>query len=48
MEVLIDQMMERWSVTEQLKLENQMEWVGRMHNIRCSVGEVVLREIVYL
>lgn len=47
MEVLIVQMAERWGVTEQLKAENQMEWVGRMNNIRCSAEEIVLKEIVY-
>ena len=34
---LIKQMVERESVTEQLKTENQMEWVGRMNNIRSRV-----------
>lgn len=48
MEVLIEQMVERWGVTEQLKTENQMEWVGRMNNIRGTAEEVVLEEIVYL
>jgi len=47
MEVLIEQMMERQGVTEQLKVENQMEWVGRINNIRCSAEEVVLKKIVY-
>lgn len=32
-------------VTEQLKAENQMEWVGRMNNIRNAVDEVVRNEI---
>ena len=30
---LVKQMAEREGVTEQLKVENQMEWVGRMNNI---------------
>lgn len=47
MEMLIKQMMERWGVTEELKAENQMEWVGRMNNIKCSAEEIVLKEIVY-
>lgn len=46
-EVLIEQMMERWGVNEQFKAENQMEWVGTMNNIRLSVEEMVLKEIVY-
>jgi len=32
-------------VTEQLKAENQMEWVGRMNNIRNAVDEIVRDEI---
>lgn len=47
MEMLIEQMMEKWGVEEQLKAENQMEWVGRMNNMRYSAEENVLREIVY-
>ncbi|HIU35971.1 MAG TPA: TnpV protein, partial [Candidatus Fimenecus excrementigallinarum] len=31
---LVKQMAEREGVTEQLKAQNQMEWVGRMNNIR--------------
>lgn len=46
-EVLIEQMMERWGVTEQLKAENPMEWVGRMNNSRCLAEEVVLEEFVH-
>ena len=43
---LIKQMVERESVTEQLKTENQMEWVGRMNNIRSRVMEIVNEEII--
>lgn len=32
-------------VTEQLKSKNQMEWVGRMNNIRNAVDEIVRNEI---
>ena len=35
------------SVTEQLKAENQMEWIGRMNNIQHSAGDVVLNELIY-
>ena len=34
-------------VTERLKAENQMEWVGRMNSIRSRAEEVVLSELVY-
>lgn len=46
-EVLIEQMKKMQGVTEQLKSENQMRWVGMMNNIRHSAEEVVLKEIVY-
>ncbi len=33
-------------VTEQLKASNQMEWVGRMNNIRASAIEIVDKKII--
>ena len=47
MELLIEQMKERQGITEQLKSENQMQWVRMMNNIRHAAEEVVLKEIVY-
>lgn len=44
---LVEQMAEREGVTEQLKAENQMEWVGRMNNILTCVREVVGKELIY-
>lgn len=44
---LLKQMAEREGVTEQLKADNQMEWVGRMNNIRQRATGVVNEEIVY-
>lgn len=43
---LVEQMAEREGVTEQLKAENQMEWVGRMNNIRSRAMEIVNAEII--
>lgn len=34
-------------VTEQMKADDQMKWVGLMNNIRHSAEEVVLRELIY-
>ena len=34
-------------ITEQLKAENQMEWVGRMNNIRQGVTEIVNADLIY-
>ena len=44
---LVKQMAEREGVTEQLKVENQMEWVGRMNNIRNRAMEIVNTELIY-
>lgn len=44
---LIKQMAEQEGVTEQLKAENQMEWVGRMNNIDNRAREIVNAEIIY-
>ncbi len=44
---VVKQMAECESVTEKLKAENQLEWIGRMNNIRPCVREVVEREIIY-
>ena len=45
--LLVKQMAEKEGVTEQLKTENQMEWVGRMNNIRACAEEIVLKELIY-
>ena len=34
-------------ITEQLKAENGLEWVGRMNSIRACAMEIVNEEIVY-
>lgn len=44
---LIKQMAEQEGVTEQLKSENQIEWVGRMNNIAHRAREFVNVEIIY-
>ena len=44
---LVEQMAQRQGVTEQLMASNQMEWVGRMNNIRASTMEIVNQEIIY-
>ena len=44
---LVKQMSEREGVTEQLKANNQMEWVGRMNNIRSRATEIVNHDIIY-
>ena len=44
---LVKEYADRQGVTEELKAENQLEWVGKMGNIRACVREVVEREIIY-
>ena len=45
---LVKEYADRQGVTEQLKAENQFEWVGRMNNICACVREVIERNIIYL
>lgn len=44
---LIKQIAEKEGITEQLKSEKQMEWIGRMNNIANRVREIVNVEIIY-
>ena len=47
METLTAQMAKQEGVSESLKAENQMRWVGLMNNIRAAAEEIVLTELVY-
>ena len=47
-ESLMKQMKEKQEVTEQLKMQDQMKWVGIMNNIKACAEEIVLKEIIYL
>lgn len=47
-ELLIEQMKENQGVTEQLKEQDQLEWVGRMTNIKARASEIVNNEIIYI
>ena len=44
-ERLVKQMAKADGITEQLKSENQMEWVAQMNNIRQRVTEIVFKEL---
>lgn len=46
MKTLILQMAEKEGVTEELKARDQMEWIGRMNNIRRRAKEIVRNEIL--
>ena len=47
-EMLVEQMAEQWGVTEELKMQNQMEWVRRMNNIKATAEEIVYRNIIFM
>jgi len=44
---LVKEYAEKEGVTEQLKVENSMEWVRRMNNIRNRVVEVVNVDLIF-
>ena len=44
---LVEQMADKEGVTEQLKAENPMLWVGKMNEIHARAREIVNMEIIY-
>ena len=46
-EILMEQMAEQWGVTEELKMQDQMEWVRRMNNIKNVAEEMVEKGFLY-
>ncbi len=47
LDLLMKQYAAREGITEQLKVENQMEWVRRMNSIRERVEEAILSDFIY-
>ena len=47
-ETLVKQMVEKQGVTEQLKMQDQMKWVGLMNGIKACAEEIVLKERIYM
>ena len=47
-ERIVEKMKQEQGITEQLKAENQMEWVGRMNNVQACARESVEKEIIYV
>ena len=45
---LVEQLKVKESVTEELKSDDQMEWIGRMENIRARASEIVCNELIYV
>ena len=46
MDLLIQQMAEREGVTEELKANDQLAWVGAMNNIRQRAEKIVFQEVI--
>ena len=46
-ERLIEDMKQTQGITEQLKAENSLEWVGQLGNIRACAREIVNKEIIF-
>lgn len=46
--LLTEQMAKREGVTEQLKAQDQMQWVQRMNNIRDRATEIVNHDLIYI
>lgn len=44
---LVKEMADKQGVTEQLKSDNQMAWVGKMNNIRNRAIEIVNHQIIF-
>ena len=47
-ELLVKQYAEIEVITEQLKAENQMDWVCKMNNIRDRINEIIYKELIYV
>ena len=46
-DTIVEQLKQAEGVTEQLKEENQMEWVRRMNSIQVAARETVVNELIY-
>ena len=44
---LVKQMADAEGITEMLKANNQMEWVGRMNSCRDRATEIVYHQVIY-
>ena len=48
LDLIMEQMKAAEGVTEELKAQNQLEWVGRMNNIRNRAEEIINSELIYI
>lgn len=46
--LLMKQFTERENITEELKANNQLEWVGKMNSIKNRFEEIIFSELIYV
>ena len=46
-ESLVEKMVKKENITEELKANNQLEWVQKMNNIKNRAEEIAYNEIIY-
>ena len=47
-ESLVEQMAKKENITEELKANNQLEWVQKMNNIKNRAEEIAYNEIIFI
>ena len=47
MKLIVPELAKQYGVTEQLKAENQMEWVRLMNACKTQAEEIVKAELIY-
>ncbi|MBO5376223.1 MAG: TnpV protein [Bacilli bacterium] len=47
-QTIMNKMIIELNITEQMKQENQMKWVGMMNNIKQQAEEVAMKELIYI
>ncbi|MDO5556528.1 MAG: TnpV protein [Clostridia bacterium] len=45
---LIDEMAKKENITEELKMNNQIEWVQNMNSIKKMAEEIIINEMIYV
>lgn len=46
-EKLMEQLMERYGVTEELKKQDQLKWISEVTTIKLQADEIILQELIY-
>ena len=47
-QILVEQMAKKDGVTEEMKIKDQMKWVGLMNNYKTTAEEIVANELIYI